>query len=232
MCCDNTMPPWQRSRGPPADCCGRPVMTDRDIRAEQAFLGAVLSDPAGQQHILDLVRQDDMRRPYHGQVLAAMQRLRARGVQPGPHEVRAELTRDPDLPAETSHRIVYLADLMEAAPRPEHSGAYAAMVIDGGIRQGLALSGSRMAQAAGDPGADLEAALFGAGQARRELEASRSRWEALPEPMRREPRTPSRDEGDYAEAARRAQAVRDEIGRLRADLWTQNSADVEQRLAS
>ncbi len=56
----------------------------RAIWAEQALLGAVLCDPAGQQHVLDLVRRDDMHRPWQGQVLAAMQRLRTRGVLPGP----------------------------------------------------------------------------------------------------------------------------------------------------
>ena len=116
-------------------------MTGRGIRAEQALLGAVLSDPVGQQHVLDLVRPDDMRRPYHGQVLAAMQRLRARGLQPGPHEVRAELVQDPDLGAEASHRVVYLADLMAAGPRAGHAPEYAGMVIDGGIRQRMALAG-------------------------------------------------------------------------------------------
>src|SRR6266571_8129771 len=54
------------------------------IRAEQALLGAILSDPAGQAQLLDLVEPDDMSRPYHGQVLAAMQRLRGSGTAPGP----------------------------------------------------------------------------------------------------------------------------------------------------
>jgi DnaB-like helicase N terminal domain len=121
----------------------------RSIRAEQALLGAVLSDPAGQQLVLDWVRPEDMRRPYHGQVLAAMQRLRGRGVRPGPHEVRRELGNDPDLPAETSHRVVYLAELMERAPRHGHAQAYAALVIEQAVHDQMHLAGSRMAQAAG-----------------------------------------------------------------------------------
>ena len=38
---------------------------ERSIRAEQAFLGAVLLDPAGQRQLLDLVTPGDMRRPWH-----------------------------------------------------------------------------------------------------------------------------------------------------------------------
>jgi len=37
------------------------------IRADQALLGAVLSELSGQEHLLDLVSADDMTRPYHGQ---------------------------------------------------------------------------------------------------------------------------------------------------------------------
>ena len=62
-------------------------MTDNlRIPAEQALLGSVLLDPAGQQQVLDLVESNDMYRPWHGQVLSAMQRLRGRGVTPGPLE--------------------------------------------------------------------------------------------------------------------------------------------------
>ena len=98
------------------------------IRAEQALLGAVMSDPAGQAHVLDLVDPDDMTRPYHGQVLAAMQRLRGSGTAPGPLAVYAEIKRDPDLPRSVSHDGVLLAGLMDAAPRPGHAPAYAAIV--------------------------------------------------------------------------------------------------------
>ena len=46
------------------------------------------------------------------------------------------------------------------------------------------MAASRMIQAA--EGQDLETALFMAGQARRELGRCQARWDALPEPMRRE----------------------------------------------
>jgi len=135
------------------------------------------------------------------------------GVPPVPLEVYDELRKDPDLPRPVSHDAVPLASLMEAAPHPRHAPAYAAMVVDGGIRQRIGLAGSRMAQAGGDPGADLDAAFSVVGQARRELDACRARWEALPGPVRRELPAPHRDDGEYAEAVRRAKAVRDEIGR-------------------
>jgi replicative DNA helicase len=52
------------------------------IRAEQALLGSVLADPDRQARLLDLVDTDDMTRPYHGQVLGAMNRVRGRGAGP------------------------------------------------------------------------------------------------------------------------------------------------------
>lgn len=131
----------------------------REVWAEQALLGAVLSDLAGQQHVLDMVRRDGMRRPWHGQVFGAIERLRERGVLPAPAEVYEELKTDPDLPRTVSGDAVPLANLMEAGDAA-HASAYAAMVIEGGIRQRLALEGSRMTQAAEDAeGEPLEAAL-------------------------------------------------------------------------
>jgi DnaB-like helicase N terminal domain len=184
------------------------------IRAEQAMLGAVLSDPAG-QHILDLVEPADMRRPWHGQVLAAMERLRQREVAPCPLEVYRELQNDPDLPSGIARNGVLIADLMEAAPRTRHAGAYAAMVIEGGIRQRMGLAGSRLVQAAAS--GDLEGALDLAGQARRELDQSRARWLALPERMRRELPVPGRKQQARAETAWRFADVREQIERPHAD---------------
>src|SRR6266568_2912156 len=128
-----------------------------EIRAEQALLGAVLLDPARQAHLLGLVQPGDMTRPYHGQVLAAMQRLRETGVPPGPMAVHQEIKRDPHLPAGVSHDGVLLTDLMEASPRAGHAASYAAMVIGAGIRQQMWLAASRMSQAASS--GDLDAAL-------------------------------------------------------------------------
>src|ERR1043166_9723629 len=135
-------------------------MSNRDsllIRAEQALLGSVLSDPEGQENVLSLVRTGDFQRPYHGQVLAAMQRVQACGRQPGPREVYQEIGNDPDLPRGVAGNAALLADLMHVAPRPAHSSAYASMVIGGGVRRQIVLAASRMHQAA--VGRDLATAV-------------------------------------------------------------------------
>jgi len=80
-----------------------------EIQAERALLGAVLTDPAGNDDVLRFVSPDDFLRPWHGQVLAAMRRLRARGVAPGPRAVYAELRNDPDLPQAAARDAVPLA---------------------------------------------------------------------------------------------------------------------------
>ena len=210
-------------------CPGLLVVMAREVWAEQALLGAVLSDPARQQHVLDLVRCDDMDRPWHGQVLAAMGRLCERGMLPAPTEVYGELKKDPDLPRSVSHDAVPLGSLM-AAGRADHASAYAAMVIDGGIRRRLALAGSRMTQAAEDAeGEPLEAALRATELARGELDACRARWEALPEPMRRHLPAPGPAFRDR-KAAQQTRAIRDEIARLRRDLHAGVSAGAGERL--
>jgi hypothetical protein len=147
--------------------------------AEGALLGAVLCDPARQQRALDHVEPGDMLRPWHGQVLAAMRRLRDRGQLPDAPAVYRELRADPDLPASVSRDAVPLASLMEAAPRPQHAGAYAAIVVEAAIRRNLALSASRLAQSAG-PG-DLAEALRQAATTRNDIAASAARWASVPQ---------------------------------------------------
>jgi hypothetical protein len=190
----------------------------------------LLSDPAGQAHLLDLVEPGDMARPYHGQVLAAMRRLRGSGTDPGALAVYEEIKKDPDLPRTVSHDGVLLAGLMEAAPRADHAPAYAAMVIGSGIRQRVALAASRMTQAAG--GQDLEAALAMAARARQQLGRCQARWEALPAPMRRELPVPARDPHGRAGMIRSVAAVRDEVRELRRDLLAGARQGLEVRLAS
>jgi DnaB-like helicase N terminal domain len=161
------------------------------IAAERALLGAVLLDPAGQQHVLDFVEADDFLRPWHAQVHAAMGRLRRAGRLPGAREVYAELRNDLDLPAEVALDGVLLADLMAAAPRQSHAPAYAAAVVECGIRQRVWIAGSRVRQAAGS--GDVRYALDQAGEAGREVAAGRDRWERLPGTWRRELPQPAAD---------------------------------------
>ena len=202
----------------------------RRVRAEQALLGAVLSDPAGQAHLLDLVDPEDMARPYHGQVLVAMQRLRGRGVVPGPLAVYEEVKKNPDLPRIVSHDGVLLVSLMEAAPRSDHGPAYAAIVVGSGIQQRIALVGSRMAQAA--DGQDMDCALAMAAQAGQELDRCPARWEALPEPMRWELPVPARDLHENTELRRSVTAARGEIRRLREEMLAGTRQGLEDRLAA
>jgi replicative DNA helicase len=159
-------------------------MRDYSIWAERALLGAVLLDPAGQHQALDLVEPGDMFRPWHAQVLTAMQQVRGRGVLPDPAQVYQELRSDPDLPRSVSADAVPLAGLMEAAPRAAHAPAYAVMVVEGGIRQRLDLPASRLVRASGT--GELEAALRQAAQVRSALTACRARWLALPGHLRSE----------------------------------------------
>jgi replicative DNA helicase len=156
-----------------------------EVGAEQALLGAVLADPPGQQYLLGLVEPGDMFRPWHGQVLAAMQRLRGRGQLPSPQNVYQEMQHDPDLHRSVALDAVPLADLLGKSPRTAHAGTYAAIVVEAGIRRRLQLAGSRVAQAAED--GDLDVALGQAARARADLEACAARWTALPARLRNEP---------------------------------------------
>ena len=144
----------------------------RGVDAEQALLGAVLADAPGQQYLLDLVEPGDMFRPWHGQVLAAMQRLRGRGQLPSPQNVYQEIQHDPDLPRSVALDAVPLAGLLGKSPRTAHAGTYAAIVVETGIRRRLQLAGSRVVQAA---------------RARAGLVACAARWTALPARLRSEP---------------------------------------------
>jgi hypothetical protein len=156
-----------------------------DVSAEQALLGAVLADPPGQQYLLGLVEPGDMFRPWHGQVLAAMQRLRGRGQLPSPQNVYQEMQHDPDLPRSVALNAVPVADLLGKSPRAAHAGTYAAIVVEAAIRRRLQLTGSRVAQATED--GDLDVALGQAARARADLEACAARWTALPARLRNEP---------------------------------------------
>jgi DnaB-like helicase N terminal domain len=191
-----------------------PVMREYAIRAEQALLGAVLLDPAGQQQALDLVVPGDMFRPWHAQVLAAMQRARGRGVLPDPACVYGELRNDPDLPRSVAGNAVPLAGLMEAAPTAGHAPAYAVMVVEGGIRQRLDLEASRLVQASTT--GELDAALRQVAQVHRKLDVCQVRWLALPGHLRREPPALGGQVRDAAQARRPVAMAREKmIGPLR-----------------
>jgi hypothetical protein len=213
---------------PATDSGGR----DNDIlRAERALLGAVLHEPAARGPMLDHVAAADFQRPWHAQVHAAMQRIRARGELSGPHQVRAELRNDPDVPEHVHGQAWLITDLMHDCPRPAHAPSYAGMVAESGIRRGLGHTAARMQQAAAGGPANFESALDMTARARANLEKSRLRWETLPPEARREIPGPNRDGLDAAAIARQAKAIRDDIAALRENLWAESRAGVEERLS-
>ena len=77
----------------------------------------------------------------------------------------------------------------------------------------------------------LVSALAAAARARADLERSRARWAALPPEARTEIPGPGRDERDAAAIARQAQAVRDDIGQLRENLWAESRQGIHERLS-
>jgi hypothetical protein len=210
---------------------------DAAMHAERALLGAILSDPNGQRGMLRLVTPDDFYRPWHGQVLAAIPRLDSRGVSPGPREVYAELNRDPDLPRSVADDAVPLADLVHVSPRGSHAPVYAGIVIGSAIRRHLTVSGGRLRQAGhadADPVDDrvLEAARRVVARERRDTEVSARRWGRLPAAVRQELPAALGASRPNAEIAWRARQVRDELVRLREDLWAEDRTRVAERLAT
>lgn len=210
---------------------------DAAVHAERALLGVMLTDLRARREILRIISAEDFSRPWHGQVFAAMQRLSEKGGVSGPQEVYAALTRDPDLPRSVSHDAIPLAGLLNAAPRSAHAPAYAGIVIGAAIRREITLGGGRMRQAAetSDQSVDdlaLEAARAVVTRAGRDAGACRRRWERLPGPVRRELPAAQRDSGMDAEIAWRAGRVRDELARLRQELWAEDNASLTGRLAA
>jgi len=117
---------------------------------------------------------------------------------------------------------------MDASPRTGHASAYAAMVVESGIRRRLVLAGSRLAQAT--ESGDLDVTLRQCAQARRELRACYARWLAIPEPLRGDFSLVPSGPGD-ADMARRADAGRVEVRRLREDPRTGRNTEVIERTA-
>jgi DnaB-like helicase N terminal domain len=150
-------------------------------------------------------------------------------------EVYAELRQDPDLPRSVSHDAVPLADLMHDTPRASHAPAYAGIVISSAIRR-LTLTGGRLrqaSQATPEPVDDraLEAARWAAAHEHRDIQTCQRRWANLPEPIRHELPAVPHDHQAHSEIAWRARQVRDELVRLREDLWVEDHIGVAEQLA-
>jgi replicative DNA helicase len=199
------------------------------VRAEQALLGAILSEPRRWRHLLAVFEPDDMFRPYHAQVAVAMRRLHDRGEDPGPHEVRAELARDLEMRQQVALDGTLLHTLMAAAPAPAHPDRYAAIVVEGSLRRSITELGTRMTQAA--RGASMESALEVSAQARERLQIMQARWGALPAQMRQSLRIPAHHAGGYGEIRRRLQGVSAELASLRESLWLATAKTAAEQIA-
>lgn len=190
---------------------------EASVRAEQALLGAVLTDPAGTRHLLALFGPDDMFRPYHAQVAAAMRRLHERGEDPGPREVRTELARDPDIREQVALDGTLLHTLMAATPVPAHPERYAAIVVESSLRRRITELGTRLTQQTAH-GASVEAALEASAQARQRLQNMQARWRVLPAQMQQSLRIPTRHAGIYEEIRCRLQDISAKLASLRQSL--------------
>jgi len=200
------------------------------VRAEQALLGAVLTDPAGGRRLLTLFGPDDMFRPYHAQVAAAMRRLHERGEDPGPREVRAELTRDPDIREQVALDGTLLHTLMAATPVPAHPERYAAIVVESSLRRRITELGTRLTQQTAQ-GVSVEAALEVSAQARQRLQNMQARWRALPAQMQQSLRIPAPQGGAYGEIRRRLQRISAELASLRESLPLATPETVAEQIA-
>ena len=199
------------------------------VHAEQALLGAILSEPRRGRQLLALFGPDDMFRPFHAQVTAAMRRVHERGEDPGPHAVRAELARDPDMRQQVALDGTLLHTLMAAAPVPAHPDKYLTIVVDGSLRRSITELGTRITQAASEAG--VESALEVSAQAREHLQTLQARWEALPAQMRQSLRVPARHAHGYGEIRRRLQGVSADLSSLRKNLWLGPPETVAEQIA-
>lgn len=145
------------------------MTTSLHIRAEQATIGAVLHEPDLLDQLAGQLSADVWERPWHAQVWAAMMRLRDRGERPTPQAVAAQMTtmQERGEIEDRSPVAVRLAELMEAAPRTGHAGAYARMVGDAHRRRTLMTIGRRLAQVA--TGGDAAETVAQAAEARQAL---------------------------------------------------------------
>jgi hypothetical protein len=114
---------------------------------------------------------------------------------------------------------------MEASPRTRHAPAYAAIVVDSGIRRRLELVGTRLTQAA--ESGDLDLMRHQAAHGRQEFEACRARWRALPERLRRELSFPSPNDHAVATVSRHAPVPGARIGRGRHGLVAGSASRLE-----
>lgn len=128
-------------------------------------------------------------------------------------------------------------DFYRPPPMASHAPAYAGIVIGASLRRRLTVCGGRLRQVGQISGREVvedlaleNARLLVSGE-RLAAGACHRRWASLPPAMREQLPVPARADGTYAEIARRAGLVRDELARLREDVWAAGSSRAAARLA-
>jgi replicative DNA helicase len=164
------------------------------VRAEQALLGAILADEQARATTPDIggprlldelarwVMPGDFLRPYHRQVWGAVQAVRRRRELATPEAVREELSRSPQLRAETAQDGLLLHQLVARTPVTSRAPLYGGMVVEASLHRDMYTEAVRLDQQAreGDPDRVIEAQA----RARARVGVLRGRWERVPDAVR------------------------------------------------
>ena len=125
----------------------------RDIEAEQAVLGSMLLSTQAIAECLEILGPDDMVRPAHKAIFAAIAAMSARGVDADVITLKAELERRGTL--SKVGRADYLHTLIAAVPSAAMAPHYAERVRECAVMWRLVEAGERIRQAALKGGAEL-----------------------------------------------------------------------------
>jgi hypothetical protein len=121
-----------------------------DIDAERALLGALMRGA-----VVDGLPGEHFYSPGHRLIYEAIEDLRGDGKPADPIAVADEMRRRRTLAKLGGKGASYLHDCLAAAPATPHAGFYAGIVRELAERRALIEHGSRIIQAASDPGADM-----------------------------------------------------------------------------
>lgn len=200
------------------------------VRAEQALLGAILSDEQARAssrsqpstpRVVDTVKSwilpGNFLRPYHAQVWSAIYRLRNRGKAATPQAVRAELDTDPEIGTDTAGDGVLLHKLMEATPVVARGSMYGGMVVEASLHRQMHSLSASLDQAA-DTG-DRQTIATSESYARSRVKTLRDQWERVPADVRAQidqPASFTAVQPSRADVAAEARRLAAEVRRIQA----------------
>jgi replicative DNA helicase len=118
-------------------------MATLTARAERALLGAMLANPAVCSKVRQIVEPGDFHVPWHQRLFQVVVAVSEKGPR-DPAGLRAAITR-----ADPSLTRFDLDQLVEDCPNPDHSAAYASMLVFGYSQRYLADRGRELAARAG-----------------------------------------------------------------------------------